>query len=102
MMPDPPGRKFTLRVWNTNKAPVSGNVCLYDDISNHEVTGVIGISLGRNADVILTVPQGCYSAFFWINDPKAPTQASASGLCANNPDKWTIKIGPNSVIMLAP
>lgn len=102
MMPDPPGRKFTLRVWNTNKAPVSGNVCLYDDISNHEVTGVIGISLGRNADVILTVPQGCYSAFFWINDPKSPTQASASGLCANNPDKWTIKIGPNSVIMLAP
>ncbi len=31
MMPDPPGRKFTMRVWNTNQAPVSGNVCLYQD-----------------------------------------------------------------------
>lgn len=102
MMPDPPGRKFTLRVWNTNKAPVTGNVCLYDDLSNHQVTGIIGISLGKNADVILTVPQGCYSAFFWVNDPKSPSQASGNGLCANNGDKWTIKITANNAQMLPP
>jgi hypothetical protein len=101
MEPSPPGRKFTLRVWNTNKAPVSGNVCLYQD-RGQGVTGIIGISLGKNADTILTVPQGCYSAFFWVNDPKSPSQASGSGLCANNSDKWTIKIGANSVTMLAP
>jgi hypothetical protein len=102
MMPDPPGRKFTLRVWNTNKAPVTGNVCLYDDKSNNEVTGIIGISLGKNADVILTVPQGCYSAFFWVNDPKSPSQASGNALCANNSDKWTIKITANNAQMLPP
>jgi len=102
MMPNPPGKKFTLRVWNTNKAPVSGNVCLYDDRSGNEVTGVIGISLGKNSDTILTVPQGCYSAFFWVNDPKKPSQASGSGLCANNSDKWTIKIGATQVTMLPP
>ncbi|GER81248.1 MAG: hypothetical protein JETCAE02_03900 [Anaerolineaceae bacterium] len=101
MMPDPPGQKFKLRVWNTNKAPVNGNVCLYQD-RGHGVTGVIGISLGRNADTFLTVPQGCYSAFFWVNDPKTPTQASGSGLCANNSDKWTIKIGATTVTMLPP
>lgn len=102
MMPDPPGKKFTARIWNTNKVPVSGNICLYEDKSGHKVTGVIGISLGRNADTILSVPQGCYSAFFWINDPKAPSQASGSALCANNADKWTFKIGPTSVILLPP
>jgi hypothetical protein len=101
MMPDPPGRKFTLRVWNTNKAPVQGNVCLYED-RGQGVTGIIGISLGKNADTILTVPQGCYSAFFWVNDTKSPSQASGSALCANNSDKWTIKIGATTVTMLPP
>ena len=102
MMPDPPGKKFIARIWNTNKAPVSGNVCLYLDKSGNKVTGVIGISLGKNADTILNLPQGCYSAFFWINDPKTPSQASGNGLCANNSDKWTFKIGANSVTMMAP
>ena len=102
MMPDPPGRKFIARIWNTNKAPVSGNVCLYMDRSGNEVTGVIGISLGKNADTILSLPQGCYSAFFWVNDPKTPSQASGNALCTNNSDKWTFKIGPNTVTLLAP
>lgn len=102
MMPDPPGKKFTARVWNTNKVPVSGNICLYSDKSGHKVTGVIGISLGRNADVILSVPQGCYSAYFWVNDPKTPSTASGSALCANNSDKWTFKITANNVQLLPP
>ncbi len=102
MMPDPPGRKFKLRVWNSTKAPVNGNVCLYDDLSNHGVTGIIGISLSKNGEAILTVPQGCYSAFFWVNDSKSPSQASGSALCANNDDKWTIKITATNVQMLPP
>jgi hypothetical protein len=101
MMPDPPGRKFTARIVNTNKAPVSGSICLYED-RGQGVTGIIGISLGRNADTILSIPQGCYSAFFWVNDPKTPSQASGSALCANNSDKWTFKIGATTVIMLPP
>ena len=102
MMPNPPGRKFIARIWNTNKAPVSGNVCLYWDRSGNEVTGVIGISLGKSADVILSLPQGCYSSFFYVNDPKKPSQASGNLMCANNSDKWTFKIGPNTVTMLSP
>jgi nicotinamide riboside transporter PnuC len=66
------------------------------------VTGVIGVSLGKLADTILNVPQGCYSAYFWVNDPKAQSTASGSALCANNTDKWTMKISANTVIMLAP
>ncbi|HSQ38839.1 MAG TPA: hypothetical protein VLM78_01665, partial [Anaerolineales bacterium] len=92
MMPDPPGKKFIARIWNTNKAPVTGNVCLYKD-TGQGVTGIIGISLGKNADIILNLPFGCYSAFFWVNDTKKPSQASGSALCANNADKWTFKIG---------
>jgi hypothetical protein len=101
MMPDPPGKKFNLRVWNTNKAPVNGSICLYQD-QGQGVTGAIGISLGKNSDTFLSVPQGCYSAYFWVNDPKTPSTASGSALCANNTDKWTMKIGATSVTMLAP
>ena len=101
MMPDPPGRKFIARIWNTNKAPVQGNVCLYQD-TGQGVTGIIGISLGKNADIILNLPFGCYSAFFWVNDPKSPSQASGSALCANNSDKWTFKIEATRVILLPP
>lgn len=101
MMKDPPGRTFIARIWNTNKAPIQGNVCLYAD-RGHGVTGIIGIQLGKNADIILNLPQGCYSSFFWVNDPKKPSQASGTALCANNGDKWTFKVGPTSVVMLAP
>lgn len=101
MMPDPPGKKFVLRILNTNKAPVSGSVCLYQD-RGHGVTGIIGVSLTKNGDIVLSVPQGCYSAYFWVNDPKTPSTASGSALCANNTDKWTMKISANTVIMLAP
>ena len=79
MMPDPPGPKFKLRIVNTNKAPASGSICLYQD-RGHGVTGVINVTLTKLADTILSVPQGCYSAFFWINDPKTPSQADGSGL----------------------
>jgi hypothetical protein len=101
MMPDPPGQKFVLRILNTNKAPVSGSICLYQD-RGQGVTGIIGVSLARNGDVILNVPQGCYSAYFWVNDPKTPSTASGSALCANNSDKWTMKIGANTVTLLPP
>jgi hypothetical protein len=101
IMPDPPGKKFTLRIVNENKAPVTGSICLYED-RGQGVTGIIGVSLGKLADTVLTVPQGCYSAFFWINDTKSPSQASGSGLCANNPDKWTMKIRANDVILNPP
>jgi hypothetical protein len=101
MQPDPPGRQFYARIWNSNKAPVQGNVCLYKD-TGQGVTGIVGISLGKNSDTTMYLPFGCYSAFFWVNDPKSPSQASGTALCANNSDKWTFKIGPTSVIMLAP
>ncbi len=96
-----PGPKFTLRIINSNKAPVNGSICLYKD-RGHGVTGVIGIQLPRNGEIILTVPQGCYSAYFWVNDPKNPSTASGTGLCVNNSDLWTMKIGRNSVSMLPP
>jgi hypothetical protein len=98
---DPTGSKFVLRIVNTTKAPVTGSICLYQDRGFGE-TGVIGVSLTKLADTILSVPQGCYSAYFWVNDPKTPSTASGSGLCANNTDKWTMKISANNVIMLSP
>ena len=101
MMPDPPGQKFKLRILNTNKATASGSICLYQD-RGLGVTGVINVQLTKLADTILSVPQGCYSAFFWVNDTKSPSQASGSALCANNSDKWTMKIGANTVTLLPP
>lgn len=102
LMSNPPGKKFTARIWNTNKAPVNGNVCLYDDRTGNKMTGVVYISLGKNADVIMELPFGCYSSFFYVNDPKKPSQAYGDGLCANNSDKWTFKIDANHVTMLPP
>jgi hypothetical protein len=102
MMPNPPGKTFYARVWNTNKAPVSGNICLYEDRTGNGVTGTIGISLGRNGDAFYNLPVGCYSAYFWVNDPKKPSTASGSGLCTNNSDKWTFKIGATQVTLMAP
>lgn len=101
MMPNPPGRTFKLKIENSNGAPVNGNICLYQD-RGHGVTGYIGVVLRRLGSTILNPPQGCYQAFFYVNDDKKPSQAWGTGLCANNGDKWTMRIEATRVIMLPP
>jgi hypothetical protein len=97
---NPTGRTTTLRIVNENKAGVNGSICLSKTPFGE--FGVIGVSLSRNQDTILTVPQGCYSAYFWVNDPKKPSTAQGYGLCMNNTDKWTMVIRQDNVVLKGP
>jgi hypothetical protein len=97
---DPTGRSATLRIVNENKSQVQGSICLAKTPFGE--FGVIGIALARMQDTILTVPQGCYSAYFWVNDPKKPSTAQGYGLCMNNSDKWTMIIRGDTVVLKAP
>ena len=97
---NPTGRMTTLRILNENKAQVQGSICLAKTPFGE--FGVIGVVLSRNQDIILTVPQGCYSAYFWVNNPKKQSTATGYGLCMNNSDKWTMKIRSDSVILNPP
>jgi len=97
---NPTGKQTTLRVVNENKAQVQGSICLSKTPFGE--FGVIGIVLSRNQDTILTVPQGCYSAYFWVNDPKKPSTAQGYGLCMNNTDKWTMVIRQDTVVLKGP
>lgn len=54
----------------------------------------------------VSVPQTgggpCYWAYAWINDPKKPTTVSGSGFCMNNPDKWTLTVGYDTMHLTPP
>lgn len=97
---NPTGRSTTLRIVNENKAQVQGSICLSKTPFGE--FGVIGVVLSRSQDTILTVPQGCYSAYFWVNDPKKPSTAQGYALCMNNTDKWTMVIRQDTVVLKGP
>ncbi len=97
---DPTGRKTSLRIVNENKSSVQGSICLYKDMGFGEY-GIIGVQLGKKQDTILTVPQGCYSAYFWVNGPPQST-AYGDGMCMNNTDRWTMYIRENVVVLKGP
>jgi hypothetical protein len=97
---DPAGRSAHLHIVNENKSQVQGSICLAKTPFGE--FGVIGVVLARNQSTDLSVPQGCYSAYFWVNDPKKPSTAQGYGLCMNNSDKWTMVIRGDTVVLKAP
>ncbi len=95
------GPKTTLLIRNNTKGPVTLTIgksvkdkfgqCGYLSWSN----------IGSHQSIRVDVPQGCYWAYAWINDPKKATTVSGGGYCMNNSDKWTFDIGYD-VIKLTP
>lgn len=98
----PKGPLTTLKINNANKAPVT--VSLYLSKTSFGECGYRGYTLGPLDSVYLTnLPQGCYSAFALVNDPKKPSTASnASAMCPNNDDKWTMVVQAEVIKFYSP
>lgn len=62
--------------------------------------------IAKMSSEMVSVPQTgqgpCYWAYAWINDPKKQTTVSTSGLCMNNPDKWTLTVGYDTMHLTPP
>jgi hypothetical protein len=58
-------------------------------------------NLGRNAQVIIEVLQGCYTFSAFINDPKNSAWVSTNG-CMNNTDLWMLYIRTDGIVLKSP
>lgn len=96
------GPLTTIKIDNAVKAPIT--VSLYLNQTKFGECGYRSYSLGPLDSVYLTdLPQGCYSAFALINDPKKPSKAFTSqAMCANNDDKWTFIVQTDVIKFLSP
>lgn len=97
---DAAGPDTTIRIVNEHKVPVT--ISLYLNKTVFGECGYRSYTLPKNGDTVQTLPQGCYSAWAWSQDPKENFNSSGFGLCANNTDKWTIAIRGEHIIMLPP
>ncbi len=97
---DADGPKTTIRIVNEHKVPAT--ISLYLNKTVFGECGYRSYSLSKNGDTVQTLPQGCYSAWAWSTDSKETFNAEGYALCANNPDKWTMVIRGERVIMLPP
>lgn len=100
MSNEPTGPKFTAAIKNETKA--SANISLWLAKTPFGECGYRGFSVGKNDTITVTLPQGCYYAYAWVNDPKNPSTAQGGPLCANNSDKWTFVIRAEIVILNPP
>jgi len=95
------GPKTTIKIVNEYMVPATISIYL-----NKTVFGECGYrsyQLAKNGgSVVVTLPQGCYSAWAWSTDSKETFNASGYALCSNNSDKWTMVIRDERVIMLPP
>jgi len=99
---DPDGKSTTLRLDNEAGAPVTLSIYLYKTPFGE--CGYRGYTLSPGAKTKVSFPQGCYSFYAWINNPKAPSNASGGGpgVCANNPDLWVVSVGKEVIKLLPP
>ncbi len=100
LIPGVDGPKTRYLIWNENNVPMSGS--LYLNKTPHGECGYRGFSVPKNGSIVLELPIGCYSAWAWSTDPKKPINVDGYGLCANNTDKWVIKITSTQIRMLPP
>lgn len=98
LAPSPDGKMTTIKI--DNQSGAAANVSLYLAKTPFGECGYRSYSLGKNDSVVVEMPQGCYSVYAWINNPKKPSTASGGG-CINNPDKWTFVVRAD-IIKLSP
>lgn len=100
LIPGVDGPKTRYQIINENNVPVNGS--LYLSKTPHGECGYRSFSVPKNGSIVLELPIGCYSAWAWSTDPKKPINVAGYGLCANNTDKWVIKITSSRIVMLPP
>lgn len=100
LIPGVDGPKTRYQIINENNVLVNGS--LYLSKTPHGECGYRGFSVPKNGSIVLELPLGCYSAWAWSTDPKKPINVAGYGLCANNTDKWIIKITSSRIMMLPP
>ena len=100
IIPGDAGPSTTIKIVNEHKS--SATVSIYLNQTVFGECGYRSYSLGKNGSTVQTLPQGCYSAWAWGQDPKDSFNAAGYGLCVNNSDKWTMVIRGEKIIMLPP
>lgn len=98
LAPSPDGKMTTIKIDNQSSGPA--NVSLYLSKTPFGECGYRSFSLSKNGSTIVEMPQGCYSVYAWVNNPKKPSTASGGG-CINNSDKWTFVIR-DDIVKLSP
>lgn len=93
------GPTTTLKIQNSTKANIT--ISLYLNKTAFGECGYRAFQVEKSGAVVVEMPQGCYSAYAWINDPKKPATVSGGGYCVNNPDKWTFTVSAD-LIKLSP
>ncbi len=99
MSSSPDGPSTTFRLDNQSSGQV--NLSLYLNKTPFGECGYRGYSIAKGGSAVVTVPQGCYSAYAWINGKK-PATVSGGGYCANNEDKWTLVIRDEAIKLNPP
>jgi hypothetical protein len=101
LIPGADGPMATIKMVNEHEVPAT--ISIYLNKTPFGECGYRSYQLGKNGgSVVVSLPQGCYSAWAWSTDSKKAFNASGAGMCINNPDKWTFVIRSERIIMLSP
>jgi hypothetical protein len=100
VLTNPDGPKTTLLISNETKAPIGITIGLLKTVFGE--CGYLYYIIPKNNSTRVEIPQGCYWAYTYVNDPKQPTTVDGSGYCINNSDKWTLVVRRENIILNPP
>lgn len=96
----PAGPTASLKIQNNSSGPI--NLSLSLNQTPFGECGYRGFSNIAKGDALtVELPQGCYSAYAWING-KNPKTVSGGGYCMNNSDQWTLIIRDTNIVLTPP
>ena len=96
----PAAEMTTLRLQNDTRGDVTLTIFL--NKTAHGDCGFTGYTIGKGQTISVSYPQGCYSFAAFINISPTKSLKSFGGGCANNPDKWVVRIGPEIITLYSP
>jgi hypothetical protein len=96
-----------LLINNNTKGPVTLTIGLGSKNAFGQCGYLSWSNIPRNSSITVSVPQTgagpCYWAYAWVNDPKNNRTLSPGQLyCMNNPDKWVMDIGYDTIKLTPP
>ena len=100
VLTNPDGPKTTLLISNEAKAPIGITIGLVKTAFGE--CGYLYYTISKNNSERVEVPQGCWWAYAYVNDPQKPTTVQGSGYCMNNSDKWTLVVRRNKIVLAPP
>jgi hypothetical protein len=100
VLTSPDGPKTTLLISNKTGAPIGITIGLLKTVFGE--CGYLYYIIPKNDSTRVEVPQGCWWAYTYVNDPKQPTTVQGGGYCINNSDKWTLIVRRENIILNPP